>query len=243
MLSTPAPGWYDEGVAREDLGHRTARSFSSPGSKGDAKFWTTQVRQGLNENDNGDPGSYLPKAAEEMQLSTRSRRTYNVKSRAGKGSFNAHEIRGSGLDHQRDGIAPWEHDYQHLFACARTEGTMAPTTPRTSMFKSAIPLGQHVRKKLVPGVGEYEPQPFNAPLSFPDHSYSKQGASMFASSSVQHQLPSHESLPTFNQSIGPSTYEQGTNSIGARSAAKRKAAKKLPPFASSARRSGPTDWM
>jgi len=231
---TPPPGSYDDGVSREDLGHKSARSFNSPASQGRASFWTSQTRQGLLENDSGDPGQY-PHAADDFTTAVRSRRTHNWKNREGNAQFNARTPRGDGVNHvgstqDLPGCGPQEHTYDHLFACGQ------PCTPLTSAFKSALPLGGHIRKMDTPGVGDYEPEECCV-----DKSFSKRGSSMFATDSIQHPLNESELFTqTTDEKIGPGTYEQLDRSI--RKKVQDKLNPRLPPFASSAARSDPTSW-
>ena len=105
----------------------------------------------------------------------------------------------------------------------------------TSSFRSAIPLGQHVRKSAVPGVGDYCPEAVRG-----EHrSRSNRGSSMFADKMKQHSLYEREP-PMTDEKVGPGSYESEAHTLHGR--LKSSHNPRLPAFASSSARSDPTTW-
>jgi len=249
-LCTPAPGAYDEGISRDDLGIKSHRSHNSQAASGNGQFGSLSTRDDLdvisfNASNEGDPGMYHPGGADAEFLYTRAKRTHNAEGRKGNAKFNALSDKGDGIDHGGKprsemlfSVGPQEYDFYHLFGCAQSDAKFAPVTAMRSAFTSALPLGGHVRKTFTPGVGDHDPEAAAGHLRRVSN-YSTRGSSMFADDMGQHPLNEETMPPTTGEGVGPGKYEASPG-MRDRSLAKRNP--RLPPFASSNRRSGPTDW-
>ena len=97
-----------------------------------------------------------------------------------------------------------EYDYGTLYET----GSATASTGVSSAFRSALPLGGHVRKSTTPGVGEYDAHTYertaSAPLLRSAHNYSKDGSSMFASSSQRRSLAD---TTRTDERVGPGAYD------------------------------------
>ena len=155
--------------------------------------------------------------------------------REGKQAFGARAPRddgfGPGVSLLGAGVGPGTYSFRHLYGC----GEPKASPQMNSSFRSAVPLGQHVRKIDTPGGGDYTPEPDDPSRA---RSYSALGSSCFAGGSPQH-LVNADTTAT-GTAVGPSSYEQDHHSI--HYWAQSRANPRLPAFASSSRRGDPTTW-
>ena len=227
----PSPGAYDA-AANETVYARSARSFNTSASAGQANFGSNSNRSSESKRDGIDPGATTVEnpgvhTGKAESISARSRRSFNRDINSGKGSFSSLSKRSSTPPARSARGGPGEHDYSHLYSCGHG------TTQVTSSFMSAMPLGGHIRKSDTPGVGEYEP---NDDERFHTKSLSKEGMSMFAGSLKR---GGSASRTTTGEHIGPGSYDLDHRSIN--HAVASKVNPRLPGFGSSSIRSGPDD--
>ena len=158
-------------------------------------------------------------------MSARSTRSFNRDINSGKGSFNSSLTRSNSTHSVRaamDKGGPGEYDSSHLFGC----GT---STPCTSSFASATPLGGHVRKSDTPGAGEYDPKEIEGGTGRKDG-----GTAVFAGTSRPRGASGFSAT---GEAVGPGSYEVEQTSLHHQMVSKIN--HRLPPFNSSSVRQGP----
>ena len=161
--SKPGPGTYSadgSGLIDETVGARSHRSFNEGAKKGASSFNTRQgrvVRQPLKATaavdytiDHG--GVNLGKSE---PLAHAARRSFNVGVKEGRASFDSRVKRPHSAPTASARGGPGEQDFSHLYRIGATAASKGPS----SSFRSATPLGGHVRKSDTPGVGRYDPKP------------------------------------------------------------------------------------
>jgi hypothetical protein len=225
-LRTPGPGAYNT-PSHLTIGGRTSDRRPS------ASFASNSSRQSKGHGDSlGDPGAYDLEhggvhLGKKEPISARSRRSHNRDINLGKGSFISTSSRSTSAPPRSMRGGPGEHDYQHLYSCGHGGhgGTAA--------FRSALPLGGHIRKSDTPGIGEYDP---NDKARFMKTSFSKSGSPMFAGSLKSR---SASTRSTTGEHIGPGSYDLENNSINHKMMSSVNP--RLPGFGSSSVRGGPED--
>ena len=202
-LSVPGPGAY-EVVARH----------SSPG--GVSAFAWQGKRHLLQEHlHHGDPGMYDTSSATDS-ISSRSSHSFRRDASEGRASFNSTVARPRSAPARSARGGPGEHSFEHLYACGRAGRCV------TSSFRSASPLGGHVRESSTPGVGSYHTEPARL------RGLSRHGHASFAGPSLRPAGLGTEKTPP---SVGPGAYDTAASDIYTRFS--QRCNPRLPGFASS----------
>jgi len=206
---SPAPGAYDA-QEKETLSARSAKTFNTSASTGKASFGTFTKRDEKRGSVGADvmysvdnPGVNSGKAE---NLASKAKRSFNREVSAGRSSFNSSSNREKSSKKETTRGGPGEHDYSHLYQCGNS-------TPMTSSFMSAQPLGGHIRKSDTPGVGSYSP----ATNSLEIKSASRNGGAGFAGTTSREKKTN---VSATGEHVGPGSYELQAGSIEKRLAAK-----------------------
>ena len=206
-------------AARESQGAFDSGSYSARGGSQFASNMNRSSDMFEHAAHVGDPGQYVGYQVEGVHaghmetMGCRSRRSHNTEAAHGDGKFLSKSPRQSGVSQGRTSSAPrgsqrggpGEYQFSHMYQM----GSARASSEMTSMFKSASPLGGHVRKSTTStdvGVGKYE-IPLIGPgtLLRTDHSYSKHGASMFAGTPMSKRTD--YIAKTTDDIIGPGYYD------------------------------------
>lgn len=148
------PAWLKIGVRPEGPGFTgyTEKPYKHPWAQSSSK------QHDLLMPDLGDPGAYIGIATEGVHtgnkeaIGSQSRRSFNSNSRKGRAGFNTREPgrpASAPRSSRRDGD-PGAYDILPHF---ETGSALNGAQQTTSVFKSQIPLGGHIRKSDTPGVG------------------------------------------------------------------------------------------
>lgn len=228
-LRTPGPGAYDI-----DVTSRGARATTGNDTRASHMFKSTSAQRGrLGKSDSGDPALYDDfKEA----LSDRAQRTFNRSISSGDLGFQSSSRgRSTAPPSRTQRGGPGEHECGHLFEMGAIASSPSSTSGRgsgsaaagTSSFKSALPLGGHIRKSFTPGIGTYDTTSAGSISSPARGTYSKEGMSMFAATSARQGLADTKRTEAH---VAPGSYDVG-GSLG--DEAKAAANPRLPGFQSS----------
>ena len=239
--SKPGPGTYSadgSGLIDETVGARSHRSFNEGAKKGASSFNTRQgrvVRQPLKATaavdytiDHG--GVNLGKSE---PLAHAARRSFNVGVKEGRASFDSRVKRPHSAPTASARGGPGEQDFSHLYRIGATAASKGPS----SSFKSATPLGGHVRKSDTPGVGRYDPKPHYAVGGGATSGGNEPGKKSAVFASTTKSARSSPARSTSGPNVGPGTYNAEKDTTVSGEAA-RKVNPRLPGFSSSASRGG-----